>query len=67
MNEYYQRISEVVGYQGHFKHDLSKPTGMRQKLIDNTKLHSFGWSPKTSLNAGINHTINFYLNEQDND
>jgi len=64
INEYYQRIAEVVGYKGAFKHDLSKPVGMRQKLIDDSKLQKFGWSHKTSLSLGIEKTIEFYLSEQ---
>lgn len=67
INEYYQRIAEVVGYQGTFKHDLSKPVGMKQKLIDDSQLQAFGWSHKTSLNTGIQKTIDFYLSEQNND
>ncbi|MEQ1723846.1 MAG: NAD-dependent epimerase/dehydratase family protein, partial [Pseudobdellovibrio sp.] len=32
VNEYYQAAADVVGYKGTFKHDLSKPVGMKQKL-----------------------------------
>lgn len=67
INEYYQRIAAVIGYQGKFTHDLTKPIGMRQKLMDNSKLDTFGWAHKTTLDAGIKHTINFYLSEQNND
>ncbi len=38
INEYYKAIAEVIGYKGKFIHDLSKPVGMKQKLIDDTKL-----------------------------
>jgi nucleoside-diphosphate-sugar epimerase len=67
MNEYYQTIADVVGYTGDFKHDLSKPVGMRQKLIDDAKLKEFGWGYKTSLKAGIQKTYEFYLSEYCND
>jgi nucleoside-diphosphate-sugar epimerase len=67
INEYYQAVAGVVGYTGTFKHDLSKPVGMRQKLIDDTKLRAFGWGHKTSLEAGIQKTYNFYLREYCND
>jgi GDP-L-fucose synthase len=36
---------------------------MKQKLIDDSKLKTFGWSYKTSLEAGIKKTYDFYLNE----
>jgi nucleoside-diphosphate-sugar epimerase len=60
INEYYQIISEVIGYQGEFKHDLTKPIGMKQKLIDDTKLRNFGWKYKTSLIEGIEKTFEYY-------
>jgi len=60
INEYYKLIAGVVGYVGSFKHDLSKPVGMKQKLIDNKKLIEFGWRHKTSLLEGITRTYNFY-------
>ena len=63
INEYYEAVAKVVGYTGSFKHDLSKPVGMKQKLIDDQKLKAFGWSYKTSLELGIQKTYNFYLSE----
>jgi len=67
INEYYQTIADVVGFTGQFKHDLSKPVGMRQKLIDDSKLTQFGWEYKTSLTAGIKKTYQFYVSEHCND
>jgi len=63
INEYYKAIAEVVGYDGEFVHDLSKPVGMKQKLIDDTKLQKFGWHYKTSLSDGIKKTYEYYLKE----
>jgi GDP-L-fucose synthase len=67
INQYYQAIADVVGYKGRFKHDLSKPVGMKQKLIDDAKLKEFGWSYKNSLETGIKKTYEFYLSEYCND
>jgi GDP-L-fucose synthase len=61
INEYYQAIAKVIGYEGKFIHDLTKPVGMKQKLIDDTKLQKFGWSHKTSLEDGIKKTYKYYL------
>ncbi|MDD3462281.1 MAG: GDP-L-fucose synthase [Sulfurospirillaceae bacterium] len=63
INEYYKVIAEVIGFEGEFVHDLSKPVGMKQKLIDDTKLQSFGWKYKTSLKDGIQKTYEYYLKE----
>lgn len=62
INEYYAEIAKVVGYQGEFVHDLTKPVGMKQKLIDDTKLKAFGWHYKTSLEDGLKQTFE-YLKE----
>lgn len=67
INEYYQTVAGVIGFAGKFKHDLTKPVGMKQKLIDDTKLKEFGWSYKTELESGINKTYQFYLSELCND
>ena len=63
INEYYSAIAEVVGYNGDFVHDLSKPVGMRQKLVDDTKLNEFGWRHKTSLVEGLRLTYQYFLEE----
>jgi nucleoside-diphosphate-sugar epimerase len=63
INEYYQKIADVVDYQGRFTHDLSRPIGMQQKLIDDTKLKEFGWQYQTSLEQGIQKTYEYFLSE----
>lgn len=60
INEYYQTIANVIGYKGKFVHDLSKPIGMKQKLIDNTKLKQFGWKHQTALEDGIKKTVEYF-------
>jgi len=67
INEYYKAIAEVIGYKGQFVHDLTKPVGMKQKLIDDTKLQEFGWKYKTSLKDGIEKIYDYYLQEVIND
>lgn len=63
INEYYKAIAKAIGYKGKFVHDLTKPIGMKQKLIDDTKLNEFGWSHKISLEEGINNIYNYYKEE----
>ena len=64
INDYYKVIAKAVGYTGSFKHDLSKPSGMRQKLVDTRKLQDFGWYAPTSLKQGIKKTYTYYLELQ---
>ncbi|MCF8007670.1 MAG: GDP-L-fucose synthase [Methylovulum sp.] len=63
INEYYEVASAVIGFEGEFSHDLSKPVGMKQKLIDDTKLREFGWKYSTSLEAGIKKAYDYYITE----
>jgi GDP-L-fucose synthase len=60
INEYYQTIANVIGFEAKFVHDLSKPIGMKQKLIDDTKLKQFGWKHQTSLEEGIKKTVEYF-------
>lgn len=63
INDYYEAVAEVVGYTGTFEHDLTKPAGMKQKLVDVTQQTNLGWTPKTDLTQGIRRTYQFYLSE----
>jgi len=61
--EYYKIIADIIGYRGKFNHDMSKPIGMKKKLIDIKKLNKFGWSHQTSLESGIKKTYDYFLDK----
>ena len=61
INDYYQHIARIVGYYGAFHHDLDKPVGMKQKLLDSTVIHQLGWQPKWSLEEGLAYTYQSFL------
>lgn len=65
INEYYQAIANVVGYDGKFEHDLSKPVGMKRKLSDVSLQKNLGWASKVSLEEGLKQTYQFYLDRRD--
>ncbi|KAF2513543.1 GDP-L-fucose synthase [Flavobacterium foetidum] len=46
-------VKKVVGFEGEIVTDTTKPDGTPRKLMDVSKLHSFGWKAKTSLEEGI--------------
>ena len=61
INDYYSEIAKVLNYKGLFSQDLTKPIGMKQKLINNTKQKEFGWKHKTTLKEGLTKTYKYYL------
>lgn len=61
VNEYYEACAKVVGYDGAFKHDLSKPVGMKRKLTSVVKANQWGWRSRTSLPEGLEKTYNYFL------
>ncbi|MFC0268202.1 GDP-L-fucose synthase family protein [Kushneria aurantia] len=65
INEYYKAVADVVGYKGEFSHDLSRPVGMRQKLIDSSRINNMGWCSSTRLADGISKTYEYFLQEVD--
>ena len=54
-------IKTIVGFEGEFQWDTTKPNGMPQKLMDNTKINHLGWESKTSIEGGISRTYQWFL------
>lgn len=63
IKDYYETVADVIGWDGEFSYDLSKPVGMKQKLCSVNRQREWGWCAKTSLRDGIAATYDFYLNE----
>lgn len=63
INDYYKAVANVIGWDGDFRYDLSRPVGMRQKLCSTDRQYQWGWSASTSLEAGVQATYDFYLNK----
>jgi GDP-L-fucose synthase len=53
IGELARMVQKVTGYTGEIIHDLDKPDGTPRKLMDVSKLHSFGWTHRISLEAGL--------------
>ena len=56
-------ISSIIGYKGKIYWDQSKPDGTPRKLLDVSKLNQLGWFAKTNLKAGIEKTLESFVNE----
>jgi GDP-L-fucose synthase len=53
IKELAETIREVVGFEGELRFDASKPNGTPRKLMDVSRLHSFGFKHKIGLREGI--------------
>jgi GDP-L-fucose synthase len=53
-------IAKVVGYEGHFVFDASKPDGPPRKLVDTRRLAALGWVAKIELEAGISEVYDWF-------
>ena len=54
-------IANVVGYQGDFIWDRTKPDGTPRKLLDVNKLNNVGWKASTSLEEGLQKTYEWFV------
>ncbi|MHB8632524.1 MAG: GDP-L-fucose synthase family protein [Thermoplasmatota archaeon] len=61
VGDYYEAVAKAVGYDGTFRPDPSKPTGMKQKLVDSSRVNAWGWRPTTGLPEGLAETYRHYL------
>lgn len=55
-----QLVAEAVGFTGAITLDPTKPDGTPRKLMDSSKLHAMGWTPKIGLREGIAATYAWY-------
>lgn len=61
VNEYYQTAAGIVGWEGDFTHDITRPVGMARKLCSTERQENWGWSPAHTLEQGLAKTYEFYL------
>lgn len=63
VNDYYQAVAKILNYKGSFHHDLTKPEGMKRKLVSTKRADDLGWKAKTSLEQGIKNAYEFFKTE----
>lgn len=56
-------ICEKMGFAGRVAWDNTYPSGVPRKTFDCKRIMSMGWVPKTSMDEGINLTIEDYLRD----
>jgi GDP-L-fucose synthase len=55
-----EMMKEIIGYKGTLVFDATKPDGTPRKLMDVSKIHSFGWQAAISLREGIERVYGAY-------
>lgn len=53
IKELAELIQSVTGYQGQIRWNTDKPDGTPRKLMDVSKINSFGWKAKIDLPTGV--------------
>lgn len=60
VTEYYNLVAKELNYDGKFEYDHSQPSGMKQKLVDISKLKKLNWKPSKSFADSIKEACLFY-------
>jgi GDP-L-fucose synthase len=59
--EFAALIADVVGFNGGFRYDTSKPDGAPRKILDVSRLTAMGWRPGIPLREGLADAYKWYL------
>lgn len=60
IRELAERIAAVVGWNGSFTFDTSKPDGTPRKLMDVSRLTAMGWTAGTPFDQGLAEAYTWY-------
>jgi GDP-L-fucose synthase len=61
IRELAELVSRIIGYPGTIHWDSSQPDGTPRKLMDSSRLHALGWSPKVGFEDGIRGAYQDFL------
>jgi GDP-L-fucose synthase len=67
IKELAELIAEVVGYEGRFEWDETKPDGAPRKLLDSSRIKKLGWQPYKTLADGLRETYKWFLEHHSKD
>jgi GDP-L-fucose synthase len=56
-----QGIAKIIGWQGSFTFDASKPDGTPRKLLDVSRLRALGWVAPTDFETGMKQAYDWYV------
>jgi GDP-L-fucose synthase len=59
VKEYYEKVCKIINLPVDFTYDISKPVGIKQKLMSSAIALKSGWNPSTNLDEGLLKTISW--------
>ena len=62
IKELVNSLSEIINFNGEVVFNTEYPDGNPRKLLDSSKILSYGWKPKIKIYEGLNLTYNWYKN-----
>jgi GDP-L-fucose synthase len=62
IGEFAKLMAKTVGFEGGIEYDSSKPDGTPQKLLDVSRIHSYGWRHQIELEEGLRQTYSWFVN-----
>ncbi len=60
IRELAQTLARVIGFEGLFEFDASKPDGTPRKMLDVSRINELGWRASIDLQAGMAATYEWY-------
>jgi nucleoside-diphosphate-sugar epimerase len=66
IRELAETLAKVTGFKGNLVFDSSKPDGTPRKLMDVSRLASLGWKARVTLEDGLRHTYQWFLENEAN-
>ena len=62
--DYYRMACDAIGFPAEFHFDLTRPVGMKRKLLDSQEAFALGWKPIIEHQEGIRRTYAHFLERQ---
>lgn len=60
VDDYYRMVADLLGWQGRFSHDATKPEGMMAKLMSSAKAEAIGYVPPERIMSDLARAIAAY-------
>jgi GDP-L-fucose synthase len=61
IRELVETVAAVVGYDGRFVYDRTKPDGTPRKLLDVSRIAALGWKARTPLRDGLHRAYEDFV------